>query len=453
MLFPRASRRIAITLCALLGGLLLAEPSRAQPPDIESFLIPGDGAHVWKMTPGPDGAIWFTLQTCDEPQCHTGVRHDFIGRITADGQITEFSLPFDPQPFGAGPYGITAGPDGALWFTLIRGDAIGRITTTGALTFFPLPPSPVPPGDTAPYNIVSGPDGALWFTQAFAVGRITTAGQVVTFPVNTGVSSDPTGIAAGPDGALWVTLINANQIRRITPAGAQTTYVLPAPCSPHGITTGSDGALWFACGVGSIGRITVNGDASMFPIPYAGSRPREITDGPDGALWFTEQDNNMLGRITTSGAIVEYDSGPGGAPGPITSDAGGIFFGKSSSISHIVLADDVTPPVISGMPGPDCSIWPPNHKLVTVATITASDESGSPLSSLTVDVTSSETQGPGLPDFVVSPNGSGGFIVRLKAERRGGGARVYTVTATATDAAGNVAHATSSCTVPANQGR
>jgi virginiamycin B lyase len=407
---------------------------------------------VWQLALGPDGAIWFTLTRCDEPRCVTTVRHEFIGRITADGQLTEFPLPFDPQPHGSGPFGITAGPDGALWFTLIRGDAIGRITTSGALTFFPLPPSLFPPGDNAPYVMTAGPDGASWFTQASAVGRITTTGDIVRFVAHTGVSSDPSAITAGPDGALWVTFVNANQVRRITTAGVQTIYQLPAPCAPFGITGGPDGALWFACTAGSIGRITVGGVSSIFPVPFAGASPGSITAAPDGALWFTEQYNGMLGRITTSGDIAEYPSAPGTLPGPIISDAGGIFFGKGNYISHIVLAD-VTPPVISGMPGPDCNLWPPNHKLVTVATITASDETGAPPKSLVVNVASSDTQGPGLPDFGVSPNGSGGFVVQLRAERRGGGARVYTVTATATDAAGNVAHATSTCTVPANQRR
>ena len=452
MTFPLTCRRAALTLCALIGAFLVAVPSRAQPPDIESFLIPGDGAQVWQLALGPDGAIWFTLTRCDEPQCVTTVRHDFIGRITADGQLTEFPLPFDPQPHGSGPFGIAAGSDGALWFTLIRGDAIGRITTSGALTFFPLPPSLFPPGDNAPYVMTAGPDGASWFTQASAVGRITTAGDIVRFVAHTGVSSDPSAITAGPDGALWVTFVNANQIRRMTTAGVQTIYQLPVPCAPFGITRGPDGALWFACTAGSIGRITVGGAISIVPAPFAGASPGSITAAPDGALWFTEQYNGMLGRITTNGDIAEYPSGPGTLTGPITSDAHSLYFGKGNYISRIAFGD-VTPPVISGMPGPGCSIWPPNHKLVTVATISASDDSGVPLASLAVNVTSSETQGPGLPDFVLSPNGSGGIVVRLQAERRGGGSRVYTVTATAIDAAGNVTHATSTCTVPANLGR
>ena len=233
-----------------------------------------------------------------------------------------------------------------------------------------------------------------------------------------------------------------------------TIHALPAPCAPNGITAGPDGALWFACTAGSIGRITVDGVVSTYPLPFAASAPGSITSGPDGALWFTEQKTGMFGRITTSGDAVEFFSGPGTGPtGPITHDTSSIVFGNGNYISWGGLAD-VTPPVISGMPGPECSIWPPNHKLATVATITAIDaESGVAAGSLQVSVASSETQGPGLPDVVVSRNGAGGFVVRLRAERRGGGARVYTVTATAADVAGNVARETSTCTVPANRGR
>jgi virginiamycin B lyase len=43
-------------------------------------------------------------------------------------------------PDGAsGPYGIAAGPDGALWFTEMRGGRIGRITTGGEVSAYPLP--------------------------------------------------------------------------------------------------------------------------------------------------------------------------------------------------------------------------------------------------------------------------------------------------------------------------
>jgi len=59
------------------------------------------------------------------------------------------------------PQGITAGPDGALWFTKDRG--IGRITTAGVITEYPTV-------NTAPTQITAGPDGELWFTELAPYG-------------------------------------------------------------------------------------------------------------------------------------------------------------------------------------------------------------------------------------------------------------------------------------------
>ncbi len=54
-----------------------------------------------------------------------------IGRITPSGIVTEFSAGISTN---AAPFGITAGPDGNLWFTELGGSRIGRITTV------PVPP-------------------------------------------------------------------------------------------------------------------------------------------------------------------------------------------------------------------------------------------------------------------------------------------------------------------------
>ena len=85
------------------------------------------------------------------------------------------------------PAGITAGPDGALWFTNDGTGSIGRITTAGVVTNYTAPAS------TDPDGITAGPDGALWFTNAGndSIGRITTAG-VVTNYTGTGID-DPSG--------------------------------------------------------------------------------------------------------------------------------------------------------------------------------------------------------------------------------------------------------------------
>ena len=43
-----------------------------------------------------------------------------------------------------------------------------------------------------------------------------------------------------------------------------------------------------------------------FTVPTVNSQPAGITVGPDGALWFTEENGHKIGRITTDGAITEY---------------------------------------------------------------------------------------------------------------------------------------------------
>ena len=74
--------------------------------------------------------------------------------------------------------------------------------------------------------------------------------------------------------------------------------------------------------------------------------------------------------------------------------------------------------------------------------------------SFQVTASSNEPSDAGDPDVVIAPDGSGGFTVRLRAERLGEGAgRTYTLTATARDLADNVATVTTTCTVPHDQGR
>jgi hypothetical protein len=114
---------------------------------------------------------------------------------------------------------------------------------------------------------------------------------------------------------------------------------------------------------------------------------------------------------------------------------------------------DATPPMISGMPAVNCTLRPPNHKLVQVAAVTAIDaQSGIAPGSFTLSGRSNEASDPG--DIVITRNASGGFIVQLRAERLGTGTgRIYTLTATAADLAGNRAMATATCVVPHDRGK
>jgi hypothetical protein len=130
--------------------------------------------------------------------------------------------------------------------------------------------------------------------------------------------------------------------------------------------------------------------------------------------------------------------------------------GNVESAHALVVRIDKTKPVIAGMPAAGCALWPPNGAMTQIATVTATDlaaggpppvASGIAAGSLTVTVTSNEATKPG--EIAVT-----GGVVKVAANRAGGGnGRVYTVTATVKDVAGNTTTVTGTCSVPHDQSK
>ena len=244
------------------------------------------------ITAGPDGALWFT-----DPG------NDTIGRITTAGVYT-----LEKPPGTEVSAGITTGPDGNLWFTLqLEEGGIGRITPNGKIKLFK------DPGGSYTNGITTGPDGALWFAEYNGtVGRMTLKGKVKHYTVSSS-NAELLGIAAGPDGNLWVTQnvvgsVESNVVYRVTPSGKSTAFTVGF--APAAICAGPDGAMWFGeSGGTSIGRLTTSGKYTSFKTPDPNGFPYGIAAGPDGALWFTNSGPTYgIGRITTSGKIKLYKS-------------------------------------------------------------------------------------------------------------------------------------------------
>ena len=117
--------------------------------------------------------------------------------------------------------------------------------------------------------------------------------------------------------------------------------------------------------------------------------------------------------------------------------------GNTESTQTLHVRVDRTPPTVGGLPTPPCRLWPPDGRMVEVATVVASDDF-SGLASVDVDATADE---PAAGDAEVVEG-----RVWLRAARDGdGNGRVYTVRATAADVAGNVTTDTGTCTVPHDQ--
>ena len=145
-MFDKRQRLIAIlgSCTILLFGLLGCTPT---PPD--NFVSTGGpiGYHLYGITKGPDGNLWFT-----EPN----INGDKIGKISPkNGKVTKYNLASN----SVGSDGICAGPDGNVWFT--DGNQIGKISPkNGKITEYSVP-------DGGASDITAGPNGNLWFTDGY----------------------------------------------------------------------------------------------------------------------------------------------------------------------------------------------------------------------------------------------------------------------------------------------
>jgi len=124
--------------------------------------------------------------------------------------------------------------------------------------------------------------------------------------------------------------------------------------------------------------------------------------------------------------------------------------GNSAACASTVTVVDTTPPVIVSVEANPHSIWPPNHKMVSVrvqahVTDTCGSATWKVISISSNEGGNAKGNGHTAPDWKIT----GDHTLKVRAERAGGGSgRVYTITIQATDLAGNTALGTVTVTVP-----
>jgi streptogramin lyase len=306
-LVPKLLAAALVVMAALVG----AAGASAAPAFSTAFRLTGNEALNTnnKIVAGPDGNMWFTVQTSGKD----------VAKITPLGVITEYAI--------AGIEGGTgiAVAEGKLW-----------IPTINAVTSF----SPSDPeGSKHTYTITSiasggqispGPNGELWVASTndithFApsnpegkngffepVGQLTpldidTAGSGLVVADNHerlltinskgeqgpdiplgGGTSTAQGVAGNPNGQIAFSKSDAPEgLGLVTPPAAPGAALMLG--DPFGVTLGGDGNYWFAMSAAhGLEQLTPTGVPTAFPFPgYEKWFPRQIAAGPGGTLWTT----------------------------------------------------------------------------------------------------------------------------------------------------------------------
>ena len=275
--------------------------------------VPTPNATPFGITAGPDGNVWFTE-----------LNGDRVGRVALStfptaGSITECGT----LAASAQPADITSAPGSAkVWFDEFSADKIASVnTSTCAYTEYQ-----IPTGGAQPSGLVADQSGVLWFAESAtgvaAIARMTTSGVFNEYPVAL-AGSDPVDVAIAGDNTVWYLDNGRNSVGHLTfPGGSPTfvDYAIPSnPAQPATMTLGPDGNLWFT----ELGIATTLG--CQIAKVSVGSNPPTITEyrlplaqpAPDGDLclgitsaggdlWFSEADTGAIGRITTTGVVTEW---------------------------------------------------------------------------------------------------------------------------------------------------
>jgi virginiamycin B lyase len=287
-----------------------------------------DGFWPEAFAAGPNGDEWFLARGEGDPV-------PVLGEISPLGQITVRQLQVAP---GSEVRGLAVGADGNLWMAdtrierLTRVSAILRVTPGGVVTAF----SSGLQKAAVPDDITAGPDGALWFTDsAGRIGRVDTAGAIKEFPVGhlidgPGPFGPPPPIVAGPDGALWFVL-NSRQLGRMTTSGHIQIFTPPSSLQPPatrdfeeealvGLAAGPDGDVWFTRKSGAVARIDARGRVRTVTNRLVAAKG--IAFASDGTAWIGEEASfrresdspavvpARLASVSTSGVLTQYPEPP-----------------------------------------------------------------------------------------------------------------------------------------------
>ncbi len=412
------------------------------------------------------------------------------------------------------PYGVTVDGAGNLYIgdtanhRIRRVDAGGTITTAAGtwVSGFSGDGGPATSASlSSPRCVAVDGDGNLYVADRgnHRVRKVDPGGTITTVAGNGiyGFSGDdgpateaslgyPSGVAIDGDGNLLIADKMNHRIRKVDISGTITTVAgngiygfsgdgRPATeaslASPHSVAVDHAGNLYIAdYGNDRIRRVTLNqapvcAAAAGVAAECAGASTAVGLDGtaatdPDGDLlsfsWTTDCPGGSFDDDASATPILTVASAPQGGWLPLecsatltVSDAGGL---ADTCVPTPVTVTDTVAPAIEQLAASPDQLWPPNHRMVevTVSAVAADACDGAPACAIVVVTSDEPVDGDGDGDTAPDWQIVNASTVLLRAERAGGGdGRVYTVSVSCSDAAGNAAAGVVTVSVPLSRGR
>ena len=233
----------------------------------------GAGSAPHGVIVGPNGLVWITDgglnaivsvdPATDEVTTHplpadapnanlNTAAFDSSGRLWFTGQNGIHGV-LDPEsglldvfasPRGAGPYGITATPDGQIYYASLAGSYVGLVSADGSVLELD-PPTP----DQGARRVWSDSTGSIWVSEW-------NSGQLSRHTPGTGIwdvwplpGVDPSAYAVYVDEGdqVWVSDFGGNAIHRFDPTTETfATFALPAEPGNVRQILGRPGEIWGA---------------------------------------------------------------------------------------------------------------------------------------------------------------------------------------------------------------
>lgn len=248
----------------------------------------GEGSAPHGLIQGPDGRAWIT----------DGGQNAIVSYDPGSGKVVVHPL---PESTGYANLNTAAfDGDGILWFTGQSG-IYGRLDpATGSIEVFDAPRG------RGPYGITATPDGEIYYASLAGnhIARVDTRTGAATVVEPPTPDQGARRVWSDSKGDIWVSEWNAGQVSRHTPSsGAWRSWKLPGDAPrAYAVYVDDEDIVWLSdFGANAVVRFDPATETfESFPGSAPGANVRQILGRP-GEVWAPESGTDRLMLIRTGG--------------------------------------------------------------------------------------------------------------------------------------------------------